>query len=67
MRLMGIGILAILIGSTSAFAQQSKSSKAGATQTGCPSGYDRCIKGGMKMGYTGSEAASYCTRKCAGR
>jgi hypothetical protein len=57
MRLMIIGMLAVLIGSTSAFAQQQqKPPKSAATQTGCPNGYDRCVKGGMKMGYSASEA-----------
>jgi hypothetical protein len=67
MRLMIIGILTVLIGGTSAFAQQQKPPKPTATQTGCPNGYDRCVKGGMKMGYSASEAGGYCTRRCGGR
>ena len=57
-----IGMLTALIGSTGAFAQQQqKPPKPAATQTGCPSGYDNCVKGGMKMGYSQTEAGGYCT------
>jgi len=55
-------MLTALIGSTGAFAQQQqKPPKPAATQTGCPSGYDNCVKGGMKMGYSQTEAGGYCT------
>jgi hypothetical protein len=68
MRLMIIGILTLLIGGTSAFAQQQqKPAKQSAPQTGCPSGYDNCVRGGMKMGYSQTEAGGYCTRRCGGR
>jgi hypothetical protein len=68
MRLMIIGILTVLIVGTSAFAQQQqKPPKSAATQTGCPNGYDRCVRGGMKMGYSATEAGNYCTRRCGGR
>jgi hypothetical protein len=67
MRLMIIGMLTVLIGSTGAFAQQQqKPPKPAATQTGCPSGYDNCVKGGMKMGYSQTEAGGYCSRRCGG-
>ena len=60
-----LGMLTVLIGSTGAFAQQQqKPPKPAATQTGCPSGYDNCVKGGMKMGYSQTEAGGYCTRRC---
>jgi len=43
-------MLTVLIGSTGAFAQQQqKSSKPAATQTGCPSGYDNCVKCGWDI------------------
>jgi hypothetical protein len=67
MRLMIVVILAGMIGGTTAFAQQQKPPKSGQQVTGCPSGYDRCVKGGMRMGYSASEAGGYCTRKCGGR
>jgi hypothetical protein len=69
MRLMIIGILTVLIVDSSAFAQQQQKppKPAATTQTGCPNGYDRCVKGGMKMGYSASEAGGYCTRRCGGR
>jgi hypothetical protein len=69
MRLMIIGMLTVLIGSTSAFAQQAKPPKPAATQQGgvCANGYERCVKGGVRMGYSHTEAGAFCTRKCGGR
>ncbi len=59
MRLMIIGILTVLIVGTSAFAQQQqKPPKPAATQTGCPNGYESCVRGGMRMGYSQTEAGS---------
>jgi hypothetical protein len=63
MRLIIIGVLTGLIASTSAFAQQQKARPGGV----CANGYERCVKGGIRMGYSSTEAAGFCTRRCAGR
>jgi hypothetical protein len=65
MHLMIIGMLTVLIGSTGAFAQQQqKPPKPAATQRMSQRLY--CVKGGMKMGYSQTEAGGYCTRRCGG-
>jgi hypothetical protein len=69
MRLMIAAILTVLIGSANAFAQQQKAEKPAAIQPGgaCANGYERCVKGGIRMGYSATEAGSFCTRRCGGR
>jgi hypothetical protein len=49
--------------------QQQKRPQPAATQPGgvCANGYDRCVRGGIRMGYSASEAGAFCTRRCGGR
>jgi hypothetical protein len=71
MRIVFIAALMAVIGSTGAFAQQQKKSRAApqpvsAKQQFCPKGYDACVRGGMRMGYSSAEAGGFCTRRCSG-
>jgi hypothetical protein len=61
MRLLIIGVLMVLIGSTGAFAQQQKQVAQKASQGGrCTS--DACVRGSLKAGWTNAEASGWCSK-----
>ena len=64
MKIFLIGILTLFIWSSDVLAQQQPAR--GKTQPGgvCANGYERCVKRGMRMGYSATEAGAFCTRRC---
>ncbi len=43
---------------------QQKPSNVQKPSSSCPNGYEKCVIGGTRQGWSSAEASRYCTRAC---